>query len=112
MKGLLMIVAAVVVLAVGAVAVGGAASSAQEGDGPLGTFIGRVAEKLGISAGGVVYRNHGASGFGHRRPQRRRAAAEVVLPLVRATIRPHRRCYAVLETRRHIQAPLRSQRAR
>ena len=49
MKGLLMIVAAVVVLAVGAVAVGGAATSAQEGDGPLGTFLGRVAEKLGIS---------------------------------------------------------------
>ncbi len=49
MKGLLMIVAAVVVLAVGAVAIGGAATSAQEGDGPLGTFIGRVAEKLGIS---------------------------------------------------------------
>ena len=50
MKGLLMIVAAVVVLAVGAVAIGGAATSAQEGDGPLGTFLGRVAEKLGISA--------------------------------------------------------------
>ncbi len=49
MKGLLMIAAAVVVLAVGAVAVGGAATSAQEGDGPLGTFLGRVAEKLGIS---------------------------------------------------------------
>ena len=49
MKGLLMIVAVVVVLAVGAVAVGGAATSAQEGDGPLGTFLGRVAEKLGIS---------------------------------------------------------------
>ena len=49
MKGLLMIVAAVVVLAVGAVAIGGAATSAQEGDGPLGTFLGRVAEKLGIS---------------------------------------------------------------
>ncbi len=49
MKRLLMIVAAVVVLAVGAVAVGGAATSAQEGDGPLGTFLGRVAEKLGIS---------------------------------------------------------------
>ena len=49
MKGLLMIVAAVVVLAVGAVAVGGAATSAQEGDGPLGTFLGRVAEKLSVS---------------------------------------------------------------
>ncbi|MCH7998657.1 MAG: hypothetical protein IIA91_04130 [Chloroflexi bacterium] len=49
MKGLLMIVAAVVVLAVGAVAVGGAATSAQEGDGPLGTFLSRVAEKLGVS---------------------------------------------------------------
>ncbi len=49
MKGLLMIVAVVVVLAVGAVAVGGVATSAQEGDGPLGTFLGRVAEKLGIS---------------------------------------------------------------
>ena len=49
MKGLLMIVAVVVVLAVGAVAVGGVATSAQEGDGPLGTFLGRVAEKLSVS---------------------------------------------------------------
>ncbi len=49
MKRLLMIAAAVVVLVVGAVAVSGAATSAQEGDGPLGTFLGRVAEKLGIS---------------------------------------------------------------
>ena len=49
MKRLLMIVAAVVVLAVGAVAVGGAATSAQDSDGSLGTFLGRVAERLGIS---------------------------------------------------------------
>ena len=49
MKRLLMIAAAVVVLAVGAVAIGGAATSAREGDGPLGTFLGKVAEKLGIS---------------------------------------------------------------
>ncbi len=49
MKRVLMIAAAVVVLAAGAVAVGGAATSAQEGDGPLGTFLGRVADKLGIS---------------------------------------------------------------
>ncbi len=49
MKRLLMILAAVVVLAVGAVAVGGVATSAQEGDGPIGTLLGKVAEKLGVT---------------------------------------------------------------
>ena len=49
MKRLLMIVAAVAVLGLAAVAVGGAATSAQEGDGPLGTFLSKVAEKLGVS---------------------------------------------------------------
>lgn len=49
MKRLLMIAAAVAVLGLAAVAVGGAATSAQEGDGPLGTFLSKVAEKLGVS---------------------------------------------------------------
>ena len=40
----------VLVLALAAaVVVGGAATSAQEDDGPVGTFLGKVAEKLGIS---------------------------------------------------------------
>lgn len=37
------------VLALVAVAVGGAVTSAQEGDGPIGTFLAKVAEKLGVS---------------------------------------------------------------
>lgn len=49
MKRLLIIAAAVAVLGLGAVAVGGAATSAQEHDGPLGTFLARVADKLGVS---------------------------------------------------------------
>lgn len=49
MKRLLIIAAAVAALGLGVVAVGGAVTSAQEGDGPLGSFLARVAEKLGIS---------------------------------------------------------------
>ncbi len=49
MKRLLMIAAAVAVLGLAAVTVGGAATSAQEGDGPLGTFLAKVADKLGVS---------------------------------------------------------------
>lgn len=49
MKKFLIIAAAVVALGLGAVALGGAVTSAQSGDGPLGTFLARVAEKLGIS---------------------------------------------------------------
>ncbi len=49
MKRLLMIAATVVVLAVGVVAIGGAATSAQEGDGPIGSFLAKVADKLGVS---------------------------------------------------------------
>lgn len=48
MKRLLTIAAVVVVLGVGAVLVGGAVTSAQEGDGPIGTFLERLAGKLGI----------------------------------------------------------------
>ncbi len=49
MKRLLIAVAAVLVLALGAVVISGAATSAQEGDGPLGSFLSKVAEKLGVS---------------------------------------------------------------
>ncbi|MEE8345889.1 MAG: hypothetical protein V3S20_00945 [Dehalococcoidia bacterium] len=48
MKSLLITAAAVAVLALGALAIGGAASIAQEGDGPIETFLGKVAEKLGV----------------------------------------------------------------
>lgn len=49
MKRLLVVAAAVVVLGLAAVAVGGAVTSAQEGDGLVGSFLARVAEKLGVS---------------------------------------------------------------
>ncbi len=49
MKRLLMIVAAVAVLGVAAVAIGEAATSAREGDGPIGTLLGKVAAKLGVT---------------------------------------------------------------
>ena len=48
MRSLLIAAAAVAVLALGALAIGGAATSAQEGDGPIGTFLGKVADKLGV----------------------------------------------------------------
>jgi uncharacterized protein YidB (DUF937 family) len=44
-----MVAAAVAGLGLGAVALGGAVTSAQEGDGPVGSLLARVAEKLGIS---------------------------------------------------------------
>jgi polyhydroxyalkanoate synthesis regulator phasin len=47
MKRLMMIAVAVAVLALGVVAIGGAA--AQEDDGLVGSFLTRVAEKLGVS---------------------------------------------------------------
>ncbi len=46
---MLMIVAAVAVLGLAALAIGGVATSAQEGDGPIGTFLSKVADKLGVS---------------------------------------------------------------
>ena len=49
MKRLLMIVAAVAVLGVAVVAIGEAATSAQEGNGPIGTLLGKVAAKLGVT---------------------------------------------------------------
>ena len=49
MKRLLIVIAALVALGLGAVAIGGAVTSAQEGDGPVGTFLSKVAEKLGVS---------------------------------------------------------------
>lgn len=49
MKRLLIALAAVAVIGLGAVAVGGAVTSAQEGDGPVGTFISKLAGKLGVS---------------------------------------------------------------
>jgi polyhydroxyalkanoate synthesis regulator phasin len=48
MKRLLSVAAAVAVLGLAAVIVGGAVTSAQEGDGPLGTFVEKLAAKLGI----------------------------------------------------------------
>jgi len=49
MKRLLIVIAALVALGLGAVAIGGAVTSAQEGDGPVGTFLGKLADKLGVS---------------------------------------------------------------
>ena len=49
MKRLLMIAAAVVVLGLAAVSIGGVVTSAQEGDGSIGSFLAKVADKLGIS---------------------------------------------------------------
>ncbi len=49
MKRLLMIAAAVAVLGLATVAIGGAITSAQEGDGPIGSFLAKVANKLGVS---------------------------------------------------------------
>ena len=49
MKRLLMIAAAVAVLGLAAVSIGGVVTSAQEGDGPIGSFLAKVADKLGVS---------------------------------------------------------------
>ena len=49
MKRLLIVAAAVAVLGLAAVAIGGMATSAQEGDGPIGSFLSKVADKLGVS---------------------------------------------------------------
>jgi hypothetical protein len=49
LKRYLPIAAAVAVVGLLAVVIGGAATSAQEGDGPVGSFLGKVAEKLGVS---------------------------------------------------------------
>ncbi len=49
MTRLLMVVAAVTVLGLAAVAIGGAVTSAQEGDGPFGSFLSKVADKLGVT---------------------------------------------------------------
>ena len=48
MKRLLMIAAAVAVLGLATVAIGGAVTSAQDGDGPVGSFLAKVADKLGV----------------------------------------------------------------
>ncbi len=49
MKKLLIVFAALAALGLGAIAIGGAVTSAQEGDGPVGTFLSKVAERLGVS---------------------------------------------------------------
>ncbi|MDO8613358.1 MAG: hypothetical protein Q7R32_11135 [Dehalococcoidia bacterium] len=49
MKRLLIVLAALAALGLGAVAIGGAVTSAQEGDGAVGTFLSKVAEKLDVS---------------------------------------------------------------
>lgn len=49
MSKLIIAAAAVAVLVLGAVAVGSAVTTAQEGDGLVGSFLARVAEKLGVS---------------------------------------------------------------
>ena len=46
---MLIVVVAVVALGLAATAIGGVVTSAQEGDGPIGSFLGKVAEKLGVS---------------------------------------------------------------
>jgi polyhydroxyalkanoate synthesis regulator phasin len=49
MKRLLSLGAVVAVLALGALALGGVVTSAQEGDSPIGTFFSKLADKLGVS---------------------------------------------------------------
>ncbi len=49
MRRLLIAAAVVVFLTAGAVAIGGVVTSAQEGDGPIGSFLAKVADKLGVS---------------------------------------------------------------
>jgi polyhydroxyalkanoate synthesis regulator phasin len=49
MRRLLIVTAALLALGLTAIAVGGAVSSADDGDGPFGNFLARVAEKLGIT---------------------------------------------------------------
>ena len=49
MKRYLILGAAVAAIGLLAVVISGAATSAQEGDGPVGSFLGKVAEKLGVS---------------------------------------------------------------
>ncbi len=49
MKRLLIVVAAVAALGLAAVVVGGAATSAQGGEGPIGAFLSKVADKLGVT---------------------------------------------------------------
>jgi hypothetical protein len=49
MKRLLMMGTVLAVLGLAAVALGGAVTSAQGDDGPIGTFLAKVAEKLGVS---------------------------------------------------------------
>jgi polyhydroxyalkanoate synthesis regulator phasin len=49
MRRVLIAAAAVVFLTAGAVAIGGAVTSAQDGDGPIGSFLAKVADKLGVS---------------------------------------------------------------
>lgn len=49
MKRYLILGAAVAAIGLLAVVISGAATSAQQGDGPVGSFLGKVAEKLGVS---------------------------------------------------------------
>ena len=49
MKRLLIVLAALAALGLGAIAIGGAVTSAQEGDGPIGGFLAKVAQKLGVT---------------------------------------------------------------
>ncbi len=49
MKRSLIVVAAVAALGLAAVVVGGAATSAQGGEGPIGAFLSKVADKLGVT---------------------------------------------------------------
>ncbi len=49
MKRLLIVAAAVAVLGLAAVAISGAVTSAQDGEGPIGSFLSKVADKLGVS---------------------------------------------------------------
>jgi polyhydroxyalkanoate synthesis regulator phasin len=49
MKRLLIVAAAVAVLGLAVVTIGGAVTSAQEGDGPIGSFLSKVADKLGVT---------------------------------------------------------------
>lgn len=49
MRKLLIVAAALLALGLGAIAVGGAVTSADDGDGPFGNLLARVAQKLGIT---------------------------------------------------------------
>jgi DNA-binding phage protein len=109
MRRFLILAAAVMALGITAVAVGGAVSSADGGDGPFGNVLAKVAEKLGVSedelkaaiqdaqletideaaadgritegqADRLKERAEGGAPFFHRRPYHHNPAPRLIIP--------------------------------